>query len=73
MRTPAIMVRSLEKCATGWLRGYMPTCTERWDSMRCKRGRFKIIEDILDLCIIKTRRTGIVYKCNLNFEIVQRY
>ena len=38
-----------------------------------RRGKIEIITDILELCRTPTRKTAIVYQCNLNFKIVKGY
>ena len=38
-----------------------------------RREKSEIIKDILTLCEIPRGKTDIVYKCNLNFNIVKKY
>ena len=38
-----------------------------------RRGKIEIISDILELCKTPTKKTAIVYQCNLNFKIVKGY
>lgn len=38
-----------------------------------RRERLEIVKEILELCIIPSRKTTIVYQCNLNFKIVRKY
>ena len=41
--------------------------------MFLRRSRFEIIEEILSLAIDGTKKTSIVYRANLNFNVVNRY
>jgi predicted transcriptional regulator len=38
-----------------------------------RREKIEIIKAILELCLIPSKKTNIVYKCNLNFNIVKGY
>ena len=38
-----------------------------------RRSKLEITKEILELCLTPTKKTGIVYRCNLNFNIVKRY
>ncbi len=38
-----------------------------------KRGRLEITHEILKLCRTPSRKTRILYKCNLSFELLQKY
>ncbi len=38
-----------------------------------RRTKYHIHYDILNLCKVPSRKTAIVYKCNLNFSIVKKY
>lgn len=38
-----------------------------------RRTKYHIHYDILNLCKIPSKKTTIVYKCNLNFHIVKKY
>jgi len=38
-----------------------------------RRGRFEIINEILLLCRTPTRKTRILYKCNLSYEQLKKY
>jgi len=37
------------------------------------RGRLDIIHDILHLCRKPARKTSILYKCNLSYELLLKY
>jgi len=43
------------------------------DSTFIKRGRLEIIYQILLLCVKPSRKTNILYKCNLNHEQLDKY
>lgn len=38
-----------------------------------KRSRLEIIIDILKVCREETKKTGIIYKTNLNFIVTEKY
>jgi predicted transcriptional regulator len=38
-----------------------------------KRGSFRIIHEILSVCAVPSKKTRIVYGCNLNFGMLQKY
>ena len=37
------------------------------------RGRMEITADIVRLCLEGTRKTAVMYKCNLSYEQLNRY
>ena len=41
--------------------------------MKMRRESLDIIKDILELCTKPTKKTWIVYRCNLNFNVVKKY
>ena len=38
-----------------------------------KRTRYDVFRDIISLTVVPQLKTHIVYKCNLNFNIVKKY
>lgn len=40
---------------------------------RIRRNEIEIVRDILQLCIIPSGKTRIVYSCNMNFHTINRY
>ena len=48
-------------------------CTRRVGGGFLRRGRFEIIGEILSLAQDGARKTTIVYRANLNFNVVNRY
>jgi len=38
-----------------------------------KRGRLEIIYDILSVCRNPVNKTRILYRCNLSFDLLQKY
>jgi predicted transcriptional regulator len=40
---------------------------------RRKRSRYEIIRDVLDQCETDSRKTWVMYKANLSYELVENY
>lgn len=38
-----------------------------------KRARFEIVYDVLSTCLKPSRKTSILFKCNMSFDQLQKY